>query len=632
MKKIKYLLVAFVMLFGFTLNTYALEYSVEYNKEVLAWNDEFLYDITIKSNDLSDNLELWVSNDESEFTYLSDEYQIYADTRCNYHFIDKTTHSKVELNDIELEILIRKDGLKEGTKYDVYYFDSFEHPNYVLDEVNIGDKAEVVKIDNELYIKLNTSILKPFVLEMEMSEKYKEELEKITENGIYSFPAVKPKNEVYTVFKAFETDNHNITIWPADKYQPENEYITLEFASISGETHIIKYKWKEETVPSHLKDKIEDIEESILKNTAPLDKVTTGREGVYFEIEDLNYINYLYNKSSETNEFDNVGGVVNYSYELKNVFKNNNLKYYFDFRAGNNEPFNNVAFGFMSLGYDGLIYSTNFEAGYYVKQVIYIPDNTNDTDKEYIEAAKKRIIDYLGTDDVQIEVAGTREYFTKDFNLVNEYRNVWKKYYDEKNLSDNCYKITVNGNSGYFVFEKNSKKIKEMEFKTKDLESDIEINTNSGSIPLDTLIEVDVIGKNHKEFKEILEILKKEDGMIYDLKLYSGTLSKYITKLDNGKFKVRIPLKDEFKNKKLKAYYITDKNDIEEYDITIEDGYAVFETSHFSTYTIAESGEIENPKTFDGISNNIIISVISFIGLCGTIYFLSRNNKSKSKI
>ena len=66
MKKIKYLLVAFIMLFGFTLNTYALEYSVEYNKEVLSWNDEFIYDITIKSNDLSNNLELWTSNDKSE--------------------------------------------------------------------------------------------------------------------------------------------------------------------------------------------------------------------------------------------------------------------------------------------------------------------------------------------------------------------------------------------------------------------------------------------------------------------------------------------------------------------------------------------------------------------------------------
>lgn len=434
MKKIKYLLVAFIMLFGFTLNTYALEYSVEYNKEVLSWNDEFIYDITIKSNDLSNNLELWTSNDKSEFTYLSDEYKIYADTRYNYYFIDKTTHSKVEVSDVELEILIHKDGLKEGTKYDIYYFDSFEHSNYVLDEVNVGEKAEVVKIDNKLYIKLNTSVLKPFVLEMEMSEKYKEELEKITENGIYSFPAVKPSKTIeggfdfYTLFEAFESDGHDISILPVDEYKFDNkiQHMTLEFASIPGEKHIVKYKWKEETVPSHLSEKIKDIEKSIINNTSSLDKIAEGHEGVYFQIEDLNYINYLYNKSSENAEFDNLDGVVNYSYELKNVFKNNNLKYYFDFRAGCNEPFFNIAFGFMSLGYDGLIYSTNFEAGYYVKQVIYIPDNTKDTDKDYIEAAKRRIIDYLGTDDVQIEVAGTREYFTNEFDLDNEYRNVWE--------------------------------------------------------------------------------------------------------------------------------------------------------------------------------------------------------------
>ena len=88
------------------------------------------------------------------------------------------------------------------------------------------------------------------------------------------------------------------------------------------------------------------------------------------------------------------------------------------------------------------------------------------------------------------------------------------------------------------------------------------------------------------------------------------TLRKYITKLENGKFKVRIPLKDEFKNKKLKAYYINDNNKIEEYNINIENGYAIFETDHFSTYTIAESGEISNPSTLDNLNSYIFLGFI----------------------
>ncbi|CCZ57335.1 unknown [Clostridium sp. CAG:762] len=76
----------------------------------------------------------------------------------------------------------------------------------------------------------------------------------------------------------------------------------------------------------------------------------------------------------------------------------------------------------------------------------------------------------------------------------------------------------------------------------------------------------------------------------------------------------------------------------------MEKKYAVFTTNHFSIYAIAEDlGEpkntikipnnvIENPQTFDNILNSILIGIVSFIALCGTIYFLLRNNKSKFKI
>ena len=114
--------------------------------------------------------------------------------------------------------------------------------------------------------------------------------------------------------------------------------------------------------------------------------------------------------------------------------------------------------------------------------------------------------------------------------------------------------------------------------------------------------------------------------MIYDLKLYSETLQKYITKLDNGKFKVRIPIKKELQNQKLKAYYITDEKEIEEYNVLIENGYAVFETDHFSTYTIAKTGEILNPETYNGITIYIILGIISIIGLLTTTMYLKKQN------
>ena len=63
-------------------------------------------------------------------------------------------------------------------------------------------------------------------------------------------------------------------------------------------------------------------------------------------------------------------------------------------------------------------------------------------------------------------------------------------------------------------------------------------------------------------------------------------------------------------------------------------------TNHFSIYAIEYTSNnldnsndfIQNPHTFDNISNSILIGIVSFIALCGTIYFLLRNNKSKFKI
>jgi len=629
-KKLKYLVVFISMFFLINVTAFAKEeYSVIYNKELLDWDDNFVYDITVSSNDLSDNLELTIErlNYEKELIYVSNEYAIYSEYFYRYQLTDKTTEKSVTEIDGEAEVLVYMDGLVEGTKYDVYYFDNDED-EYELDENNIGDKAEVVEIDNKLYIRFVTSCLKSFALDMEESNEFKQEFNKISTDGYFLFPAVKPKKEKLTIlelssyFDAFLQTKRGYKISPLNEYLKENEYqfMLLEFDGIKDEKQIVKYKWKEENIPTNISNKLEEIEKIIIENTQPLDKLFSGYEGIYFEIEDLNYINFLANTDLNANEFNIFEKAVNYSSELKSIFNNNNFKYYFDFIMGNTEPVRNYACGYMLLGYNDLIYGLDFQTAYYIKPVIYIPSNTKDTSEDYIKEAKKRITKYLGVDDVNIEVGGTRESLTQDFNLTR----MWEDFYNEENLSDYYYYITINGQKVEFVFEKNSEKIKEMKFKTKDLESDVEINTTSGRIPLDTLIEVDVIGKNHKEFKEILDRLKKDDGMIYDLSLYSETLSKYITKLDNGKFKVRVPLKDEYKNKKLKAYYITDEDEIEEYNISIEDGYAVFETDHFSTYTIAVEGDILPPKTFDGINLSLMLVLISFISLIGTGLYLKK--------
>lgn len=75
-----------------------------------------------------------------------------------------------------------------------------------------------------------------------------------------------------------------------------------------------------------------------------------------------------------------------------------------------------------------------------------------------------------------------------------------------------------------------------------------------------------------------------------------------------------IPLSEEYLDKSLVAYYIKDDGSIETHEVTIENGYAVFETNHFSTYTLGLSS-ITNPVTSDNIVLWFILIGIYILGL-----------------
>ena len=141
-------------------------------------------------------------------------------------------------------------------------------------------------------------------------------------------------------------------------------------------------------------------------------------------------------------------------------------------------------------------------------------------------------------------------------------------------------------------------------FVSSDVATDVAISANSGTLPLDTLIRVNEI-TGGDQYEKIMKILALEDGEIYDLKLFSQALEKNITKLEDGSFEVRIPLSEKLKGKDLVAYYVDDNGNTDEHEVTIKDGYAVFNTNHFSTYTLAEKiTETEPIETPDNTPSN----------------------------
>ncbi|MBE6144089.1 MAG: hypothetical protein E7169_00735 [Firmicutes bacterium] len=186
--------------------------------------------------------------------------------------------------------------------------------------------------------------------------------------------------------------------------------------------------------------------------------------------------------------------------------------------------------------------------------------------------------------------------------------------------------------SPFFVVKKDSSKMVEPFIKTVDSTTNVEINT-SATLPLDTTIQANKLTSG-TEYERILEILNLTDNVTFDLKLYSNSMDRYITKLEDGAFEVKIPIPENFKGKDLVVYYVKEDGKKESYTVntTKEPGYAIFTTNHFSIYTLGYTGNssIEVPETFDGISSSIIISVISLIGLTLASLYLNKRNSVKS--
>ena len=127
---------------------------------------------------------------------------------------------------------------------------------------------------------------------------------------------------------------------------------------------------------------------------------------------------------------------------------------------------------------------------------------------------------------------------------------------------------------------------------------------------------------------------------MYDIKLYSSAKAEYITKLDNGKFEVKIPVSKKLEGKTLVVYYVDEDNNITEHEVNIKDGYAIFETDHFSIYTLAEkkinNENLENsgkgeaipevPETFDGINSYALIGFVSLLCIFKTGYLFKKEN------
>lgn len=277
-------------------------------------------------------------------------------------------------------------------------------------------------------------------------------------------------------------------------------------------------------------------------------------EPYYFKVTDMELINYWLT-CTETNLETNVNQLINYSDEFKKQigYKNFSL----DTRMGFDGDLCTEAAGDANFKYKDTVYGV-VNLGARAEHILYVSNDAQDL----LAAAQKRIDDYLGKGKVKLEetvIPGTTE---------------------------ECYKTTINNLDHYLQIEKDSSKIVTPTYQNIDVATDIAVSSKDSSIPLDTMLEVEKLTSG-TEYDKIKKAINVEQSVTFDIKLHSDSTDKYVTKLDDGSFEVRIPIPEGWDKENLEVYYVDDKEEVTTYDVTPKENYAVFLTNHFSAYTLA---------------------------------------------
>lgn len=372
------------------------------------------------------------------------------------------------------------------------------------------------------------------------------------------------------------------------------------------------------------------------------------QEGEWFDVTDLELMNYWVNRSSDSES--DIDTLPNYSGELRAILNNSNFLFAVDIRGGADDVFYTERIGSAKLMHNGKVYFSSGMLGARAEHAVYVPDTTGNTADELIAAAQKRIDDYIGKGKVKItldsesvedyynntlsdfdrELAAAQAGFAaesakpeneRDWSAYWEYKGIidatpgYKQYFMESfqeggdlyflNSAAGGYlfNVEIGENHFRFIIIKSASLPEPPAFLTVDLNTNIQVNTTSSEVPLDTVVEVEKLTSG-AEYERIIKLLDVKDNVTYDIKLHSNSLDKYVTVLENGSFEVKIPVPAELKGKTLVAYYVDKDNKIVDYDAPVDDetGLATFTTNHFSIYTLAEKGGspyAQSPSTGD---------------------------------
>ncbi|MGN0518174.1 MAG: hypothetical protein ACI4II_05575 [Acutalibacteraceae bacterium] len=402
---------------------------------------------------------------------------------------------------------------------------------------------------------------------VQMSDEFCEPLT----DGKIVFKYVKPTDKAsWLIWEDFCMEN------PSFSFNPEVDF-SDDFSKL--DLYLNKDSENEE---HHIVDVVWDYDANVLKMVQSIvDKFPEDRD--WFSVTDMEFINFLTYDRSDVRTL----ALANYSGELKSIFDNKNFTLEIEARMGSDDPFYTEEIGSAKLLYDDTAYFLSEWLGAKADHAIYVPDSTEDTKDALIEAAQKRIDDYIGKGIVRI--TATDEIITNYINNSDLLDENGKYYYLNKAVGGYVFNVNVAGKQRdyKFVIIKDDNELTVPSYTTVDVDTNVSVKTNSTKLPLDTVVMVEKIieGNVYDNIIKTLNV-EDEDSEIFDIKLHSASSNEYITRVDDGQFEVRLPIPEKLKKKELSVYYIDDDGEVTKYDVTVKDGFAVFTTDHFSVYSI----------------------------------------------
>ena len=429
-------------------------------------------------------------------------------------------------------------------------------------------------------------LLVVFIPTKVLAENYGEDFKKILTDGKLVINSVPPKKDTDAYFIIYELPFYDEN--GDSKYEDLRGYFSIDAIDEDYNSVTIDYidKTSYELIESHEVPIVYNYDKDIAKE---VDKLVKGlpREKDFYVIDDLEILNFWIN-----GEADDYSNIDNYSTELRSYFKNKNLNFYVDNRAGFFGEFVEGRMGIASIKYNDTVYYVDHTLSTRAYSIFYVEDDTTDV----LKAIQKRINDYVGHDKYKVTKVGKISEYIEDYK--SDLTSYWHEMYEEElarcksehaqdqgictsvdsdyyylatfdaflayndyNFEDNeelqilsdyeeedYYKMTINGEERLFIVLKDSEGIKNPEYISSDLITDISVSSKSSKVPLDTFIGAEQLTSG-EEYNKVKDKLRYTNGITFDLSLYSKSLQDYIKKLDDTTFKVSIPIPSELEGK-----------------------------------------------------------------------------------